>query len=97
MYSLSYGGKEKKTAKGVKRRVVEFNLRHQSYKDCLLNSHIKYSKMNQIRSYNHNVYSVALRKISLSPFDDKRYVLENGIDTIAHGHYQIPRKKMLTQ
>ena len=87
MYSLSYGGKEKKTAKGVKRRVVEFNLRHQCYKDSLLNSHIKYSTMNQIRSFNHHVYSVAIKKISLSPYDDKRYVMENGCDTLAHGHY----------
>ena len=87
MYSLSYGGKEKKTAKGVKRRVVEFNLRHQCYKDSLLNSHIKYSTMNQIRSFNHHLYSVAIKKISLSPYDDKRYVMENGCDTLAHGHY----------
>ena len=88
MYSLSYEGKEKKTAKGVKRRVVEFNLRHQSYKDSLLNNHIQYSKMNQIRSFDHQLYSVALEKISLSPYDDKRYVLENGCDTLAHGHYR---------
>ena len=88
MYSLSYDGKEKKTAKGVKRRVVEFNLRHQCYKDCLLNSHIQYNTMNQIRSYNHEVFSVAMKKISLSPYDDKRYVTENGFDTLAHGHYK---------
>ena len=45
--------------------------------------------MNQIRSYNHEIFSVALNKISLSPFDDKRYVLENGCDTLAHGHHEI--------
>ena len=88
MYSLSYGGKEKKTAKGVKRRVVEFNLKHQWYKDSLLNNHIKYSTMNQIRSYDHQLYSVTLSKISLSPYDDKRFILENGCDTLAHGHYR---------
>ena len=45
--------------------------------------------MNQIRSYNHELFSVEINKISLSPFDDKRYVLENGYDTLAHGHYKI--------
>ena len=88
MYSLSFSGKEKKTAKGVKRRVVEFNLRHQSYKDCLLNRTIMYSDMNMIRSFDHQLYSVAVNKISLSPYDDKRYVTDNGCDTLAHGHYR---------
>ena len=92
MYSFKImGGKQKKTSKGVKKKVVA-SIQHQSYKDCLLNSTIMYSTMNQIRSYNHSVYSIEMRKISLSPFDDKRYVLENGIDTIAHGHYQIQKK-----
>ena len=27
-------------------------------------------------------------KVALSPFDDKRFVLENGRDTRAHGHYK---------
>ena len=87
MYSLSYEGKEKKTAKGVKRRVIEFNIRHQCYKDSLLNNQIQYSTMNLIRSFNE-LYSVALKKISLSPYDDKRYIMENGCDTLAHGHYR---------
>ena len=28
-------------------------------------------------------------KISLSCFDDKRYITEDGISTLAHGHYLI--------
>ena len=27
-------------------------------------------------------------KISLTAFDTKRYILENNIDTLAHGHYK---------
>merc|ERR1711951_319926 len=64
MYSLSYEGKEKKTAKGVKRRVIEFNIRHRNYKDSLLNNQIQYSDMNQIRSYNHKVYHMTINVIS---------------------------------
>ena len=89
MYSLNVMGEEsKKTSKGIKKNVVA-GISHQSYKNCLLNRSIMYSKMNQIRSYNHTLYSTEQRKISLSPFDDKRYVLENGMDTLAHGHYKI--------
>ena len=89
MYSLNVmGGEPKKTSKGIKKKVVA-GIPHQSYRDCLLNKRIMYSKMNQIRSYNHTLYSTEQRKISLSPFDDKRYVLMNGMDTLAHGHYKI--------
>ena len=28
-----------------------------------------------------------LNKIGLSPFDDKRYILGNGCDSLAYGHY----------
>lgn len=45
---------------------------------------------NTIRSIKHNVYSIEQEKIVLSPFDDKRYIIEsNGIDTLAWGHYAI--------
>ena len=33
--------------------------------------------------------SYEINKISLSCFDDKRYLHENGIDTNASGHYEI--------
>ena len=89
MYSLNVmSGESKKTSKGMKKKVVA-GIPHQIYRDCLMNRSILYSKMNQIRSYNHVLYSTEQNKISLSPFDDKRYVLMNGMDTLAHGHYKI--------
>ena len=50
---------------------------------------MKMRTMNQIRSYNHQLNSISLNKIGLSPYDDKRYILPNGYDTLAHGHYRI--------
>ena len=35
----------------------------------------------------HNVGTYDLNKISLSCYDDKRYVLDDGINTLAYGHY----------
>ncbi len=29
------------------------------------------------------------KKVALSNFDDKRYILDDGITTLAHGHYRI--------
>ena len=45
--------------------------------------------MNTIRSQNHQLGSYEINKVSLSCFDDKRYILENGIKSYAYGHYLI--------
>ena len=45
--------------------------------------------MNTFLSKNHQVQSVSINKVSLSCFDDKRYISEDGISTLAHGHYRI--------
>ena len=48
-----------------------------------------YSKMNVIRSEKHQVYTMTLNKVSLSAYDDKRYILRDGIKSYAYGHYKI--------
>ena len=43
-------------------------------------------EMNVLRSEGHEIYGVHVNKISLSPFDSKRFIEENGIDTFAYGY-----------
>ena len=45
-----------------------------------------------IKSFNHKMFTYESNKISLSTFDDKRYILDNGISTLAYGHKDIPKK-----
>ena len=45
--------------------------------------------MKTIRSENHQIGSYKLNKISLSCFNDKRYILNNGINSYAYGHFKI--------
>ncbi|XP_046347918.2 uncharacterized protein LOC125381613 isoform X2 [Haliotis rufescens] len=90
LYSLSYKGKEKQTAKGVSKTVIKKQLRHSLYKDCLFDQKQFRHNMNQIQSQNHQLHTVSINKISLSPYDDKRFVLKDKIHTLAHGHYKIP-------
>ena len=47
------------------------------------------SVMSAIRSTKHNVHTVQINKTSLSCFDDKRYIRNDGIATLAHGHKDI--------
>ena len=39
-------------------------------------------------------YTMRVNKQALSPYDDKRYILDNGRDTLAYGHYRIRRINM---
>ena len=89
MYSIKYGETEKKVAKGVSRSVIKHNLKHEMYKDSLDNINIKIDSMIRFQSFKHVIYSVDQNKKTLSPFDDKRYILPNGKNTLAYGHYSI--------
>ena len=96
MYSyVKDNGKNEKTAKSVRKYVIKKNITHENYKDCLLNRKQMLHSMKTIRSDHHQIESYQLNKISLSCFDDKRYIHEDGICSYAYGHYQIgasPRK-----
>lgn len=93
MYSLIYEEngnlKEKKTATGIKKSVTKLHTRHEHYKQCLIDKEIHMSTMTQIRSYDHQLYNISLNKRGLSPFDDKRYLLDDGISSYAYGHCHI--------
>jgi len=42
--------------------------------------------MRSIRSELHQISSYHLNKVSFSPFDDKRYILDDGITSYAYGN-----------
>ncbi|CAH3157887.1 unnamed protein product, partial [Porites evermanni] len=89
MYSIKLeDGKEKKTGKGIKKSVLKKEVRHQDFKDCLMEEREFQHSMVNFRSHQHQLHTIKQTKKSLSPFDDKRYILEDGFTTRAHGHYQ---------
>ena len=60
---------------------------HDDYKNCLFSGKEQSAKMNLIRSYEHNLYSEEVNKISLSANDDKSVLLKDTHDTLAYGHW----------
>ena len=44
--------------------------------------------MNIFRSTKHEIHLIQVNKIALSPHDYERYILEDGIHTLALGHYK---------
>jgi len=82
---------EKKKAKGVVKHVVQNHIRYEQYKKCLFDKKIHMAEMHQIRSYGHQLYNISTNKLSLSPYDDKRFLLKEGITGVAYGHWRITR------
>lgn len=79
MYSyVKDNGKNEKTAKGVRKYVIKKNITHENYKDCLSNGKKMLHSMRTIRSECHQIGSYRLNKISLSCFDDKRFIHSDG-------------------
>jgi len=89
MYSMRYDRREKKVAKGVSRSVINHTLSHLMFKDALFKNLERNDNMIQFRSYSHIIYTMNLNKKSLSAYDDKRYIMNDGINTLAYGHYLI--------
>ena len=82
-------GKENKKCKGIKKQVVESSIKHEDYKTCLTTGKEQLRKQNILRSYEHEVFTEEVNKIALAALDDKRYILGDGIHTLAWGHYKI--------
>ena len=85
MYSiLDESNNEKSTSKGHN-AFIEF----QEFHDILFQKKNLRHTMRGIKSKNHNLGTNETNKTSLSCFDDKRYILKNGINTLEYGYKDI--------
>ena len=85
IYSLiSVDDEEVSKAKGVNKKI-----RHEEFVDALFNKKVIRHNMKRIQSKFYKIGSYDVCKISLSCFDDKRYVLDDGVNTLAYFHKDI--------
>ena len=90
MYSLlTMRQQAKMTAKGVKRSFLKKHITHQMFLHTLRNKTCTKAHFLQFRSRNHTIRTQEIDKIALSAYDDKRYLVENGVESLAYGHCQI--------
>jgi len=89
MYSLltPEGTKSFRTAKGVPKAYVRTKVRHEQYVDVLNHWKRTNCKFRAFRSKRHHVATHQLYKVCLSCIDDKRYLLEDSVHSLAYGHY----------
>ena len=98
MYSIVIaGGKEKGTAKGIKKSYYKNHITHEHYLKCIngveLDDIRQSASFQLFRSKAHAINTYTVNKYSLTNFDDKRYILDDGISTLAYGHYKIAEIK----
>ena len=99
-YSLKYRGQVennvvinkgledyKKVAKGTKYSVKERHIKHEHYRKSLFDWNTIYMRQNVILSRDQNLATYHQCRASLTGYDVKRWILDDGINTLAHGHY----------
>lgn len=87
LYALKFGDKVQKKAKGVKKSAVRA-LGYEDYVNTLRYRKDFYTSFQKIGSKLHEVYTFNITKKSLSFNDDKRIILENGVDTRPYGYFE---------
>jgi len=94
--------REHKKAKGVQKHTLKTSIKMQDYKDILAATTLASARMQEkplescqltrdiysIQSRNHRVNLIKQSKKCLVAYDSKRYILEDGIETRAHGDYR---------
>ena len=85
MYSILDESNNEKSINKGHNAFIEF----EEFYDTLFTKKILRHTMRGIKSKNHNLGTYETNKRSLSCLDDKRYILQNGINTLAYGHKDI--------
>ena len=87
-YLVDVDSEEIKKVKGVNKNVVK-NTRHKEFIGVSFNNEGIRHKMKRIQSKLHRIGTYEVCKISLSSFDDKRYILVDGINSLAYFHENV--------
>ena len=67
-------------------RNVAAIISHNEHKDALLNKKCLRQSVNRVQSKDHKIGTYEINNISLSCFDDKIYIQDNGYDGLALGY-----------
>jgi len=84
----TYASEEKARAKGIQRAAMR-DVRFEDYERQIRTPQEHKVTNRRIGSHLHRLYTYQYDKKGLCSFDDKRYILEDGISTLAYGHYRV--------
>jgi len=75
---------------GIKKSYVKKKVRHDQFLAVLKTFKSTPSTSRTFQSKNHVLRTVEINKTCLNAFNDKRYILEDGVGSLAYGHFIIP-------
>ena len=75
-------------AKGVS-KAAQKNISHEDYRSVLEGRGTTSCDMRSIRSFNHKLFTLTINKRCLSAYDDKKFIMEDGVHTLCYGHFRI--------
>ena len=78
----------KKKCKGIKEGVIKKHLTFEDFEACVLHKVFKTVEQTSFRSHKHEMHTEQARKSALSPYDDKRVVLSDGVRILPIGHWR---------
>ena len=88
--SLSCGEKSWTKVNGIKKSYVKKKVRHESFVDVLRNTSQNTKAIFRLfESTNHVLNTVEITKLFPAAMDDKRYILDDGVHTLAYGHHSL--------
>ena len=87
---------EVKKLKGIKKCVVKASIHFDHYLECLQQGLKKFATMVSLRSFKHIITTLFQKKVAMTHFDDKRYLLDDGVTSMPYGHIlSVVVKKLL--
>ena len=91
MYWILDAKKKKKKEKNPQKGHYSYT-KYEKFGDTLIKK--LFDRMRGIKSKNHNLITYESDKTSTSCFDDKRYILNDGINTLPYRHKDIQVNKL---
>ncbi|XP_053208508.1 uncharacterized protein LOC128392507 [Panonychus citri] len=88
LYAYKSDEGEKKRAKGVNRAAMK-RITFDDYKKAIDASTNVRLTMHRLQAVRHEIQLLKYQKLCITPFDNKRYIREDGISTLAYGHYSL--------
>jgi hypothetical protein len=99
MYSCQIGTEEKQTAKGIQKGFVRKHITHADYKRCLTSDQRsdqqQYASFSKFNTRRQQVTTDQINKVGLCAFDNKRFMLDDGVSSLAYGHHRIAHPEEL--
>ena len=78
----------KRSARGTT-YAAQNHLHHDRFKETLITGETLRVENCLIQSSKHMIETVAINKVALRAFDDKRYIMADGITTMPYGHHSL--------